>query len=104
MHGKTFAAGFSSLAVPSAFIYSEADTVTRVQDIETVCSEWRAAGSDVEVAVFEGTKHVMHMLADPARYEAVAWRVLEKGAGRRTRVTVVAWRGLIKVERSDERR
>lgn len=82
MHGKTFAAGFSSpLAVPSAFIYSEADTVTRVQDIETVCSEWRAAGSDVEVAVFEGTKHVMHMLADPARYEAVVGRVLEKGLG-----------------------
>lgn len=82
MHGKAFAAGFSSpLAVPSAFIYSEADTVTRREDIETVCGEWRAAGSDVEVVAFEGTKHVMHMLADPARYDAVIGRVLQKGLG-----------------------
>ena len=79
MHGKTFAAGFSSpLAVPSAFIYSESDTVTRVDDIETVCDKWRAAGSDVEAVAFEGTKHVMHMLADPERYDELVARVLHK--------------------------
>ena len=82
MHGKTFAAGFSSpLAVPSAFIYSEADTVTRVQDIETVCSEWRAAGSDVEELMFEGTKHVMHLQSYPDEYEGAIARVVDKAFG-----------------------
>ena len=67
----------SPLAVPSTFIYSDADTVTNTADILTVCDEWRAAGSSVEQVEFEGTKHVMHLPADPARYEAAIDRLLK---------------------------
>jgi len=83
MHGKTFEhAGFTSpFAVPSSFIYSEADTVTRAADIRRVSDEWRAAGSDVETVVYEGTKHVSHLPADPARYEAAVARVIALGLG-----------------------
>ena len=79
MHGRSFAAGFSSpLAVPSAFLYSEADSVTVTRDIQTVAGKWRAAGSDVEEGEFEGTKHVMHLQSFPEQYEAAVGNVLRK--------------------------
>mmetsp|Transcript_30858 Transcript_30858/g.97015 ORF Transcript_30858/g.97015 Transcript_30858/m.97015 type:complete len:313 (+) Transcript_30858:103-1041(+) len=79
MHGKAFGAGFSSpLAVPTAVIYSEADTVTRSEDIRAVFDKWREAGSAVEEAVFEGTQHVSHLPADPGRYEQVVARVVRE--------------------------
>merc|ERR1711971_374419 len=79
MHGKAFGAGFSSpLAVPTAVIYSEADTVTRSEDIRAVFDKWREAGSAVEEAIFEGTQHVSHLPADPGRYEQVVARVVRE--------------------------
>lgn len=82
MHGHDFAAGFSSpLAVPSAFLYSDADSVTISEDIQTVSGKWKARGSDVEEVVFDGTKHVMHMQTYPAEYEAAVANVVRKAFG-----------------------
>ena len=82
MHGTAFAAGFSSpLAVPSAFLFSEEDSVTVTADIQVVTSEWRAAGSDVEELMFEGTKHVMHLQSYPDEYEGAIARVVDKAFG-----------------------
>lgn len=82
MHGKEFAAGFTSpFAVPSAFLYSAADSVTVPADIQRVCDKWRAAGSDVEQVEFDGSAHVSHLLQDPQRYEAVVAGVIRKAFG-----------------------
>ena len=82
MHGKTFGAGFRSpLPVPSAFLYSDADTVTVSDDIRTVTAKWRASGSDVEEVEFEGTKHVMHLQSFPEPYERAVANVIRKALG-----------------------
>ena len=82
MHGKDFSAGFSSpLPVPSAFLYSDADTVTVSADIQTVTGKWRARGSDVEEVEFEGTKHVMHLQSYPEVYERAVASLIHKALG-----------------------
>jgi len=80
MHGTRFSeAGFSSpLALPSAFIYSDADTVTNSDDIRVVCDKWRAAGCDMEEALFDGTAHVSHLPSAPDKYEGAVARVIAK--------------------------
>jgi hypothetical protein len=57
MHGKTFAAGFSSpIPVPAAFLYSDADSVTISKDIRAVTGKWRAVGADVEVSIARSSR------------------------------------------------
>ena len=86
MHGETFSSGFSSpLAVPSAFLFSDEDSVTVTADIRTVMDKWRAVGSDVEEVVFEGTKHVMHLQGFPAKYERAVANVVLKAFGARVK-------------------
>ena len=82
MHGKAFAAGFSSpFAVPSAWLFSDADTVTVTADIQAVTQKWRDVGSSVEEVRFEGTKHVMHMQSFPEEYERAVARVVTEAFG-----------------------
>ena len=82
MHGMRFEAGFvSPLALPAAFLFSEADTVTNVNDIRIVCDKWRAAGCEVQEAVFEGTAHVSHLPAFPICYEQTVAGIIKRAFG-----------------------
>ena len=82
MHGTTFASGFSSpLPVPSAFLFSDHDSVTVTQDILDVTGKWRAVGSAVEEINFDGTKHVMHLQSYPEEYERAVARVVREAFG-----------------------
>ena len=84
MHGKAFAAGFSSpLAVPSTFLFSEEDSVTVTSDIRTVMDKWRAVSGDVEEVMFEGTKHVMHLQGYPTEYETAVGNLVRRALGAR---------------------
>jgi alpha-beta hydrolase superfamily lysophospholipase len=76
MHGSGFGGFSSPLPLPSLFLYSDADTVTRTADIQTVMREWTEAGASIDEVTFDGTKHVMHLQSFPDRYEEAVARLL----------------------------
>ena len=57
------------ITAPSLWIYSEADPVTRVPDIETVIGKWRARGTPIEQKVFQASAHVEHYRKYPDEYK-----------------------------------
>ena len=56
------------------YIYSKKDELVGWTDVRDHASDARAQGYAVSEEMFEGTAHVTHMRADPARY----WAIVEK--------------------------
>ena len=64
--------------VPSLWFYSTSDPVARWQDCRIVIDKWKAAGIDVDEAVFEDTPHVQHMRLQPEKYLAALDAFIDK--------------------------
>ncbi|KAI9695297.1 MAG: hypothetical protein M1820_008704 [Bogoriella megaspora] len=56
------------------YVYSKTDKIIDSKDVEEHIAEAKGDRFDVEVAVFEGSAHVQHLLVDSARY----WRCIQR--------------------------
>ncbi|PSR73809.1 hypothetical protein PHLCEN_2v10379 [Hermanssonia centrifuga] len=64
-------------ATPRLYVYSDADKMTRIAEVDSHVEEARRRGFDVRTEMFDKTAHVSHAKGDPERYwNAVAdiWR------------------------------
>ena len=63
---------------PRLYLFSESDEMVNAEDIVTHSRSAQKQGYDVELEEFAGSKHVAHMMKDPARY----WKLVNRQAMR----------------------
>ena len=74
LRGKMVDTSLFEVKAPRVYIYSKEDRMVSWKAVEEHVAESRAKGFMAEGEEFKGSKHVAHMMMDPARY----WGIIDR--------------------------